>query len=686
MRRFLLCWCVFLAIGQSYAQSDSGVIIKQPLDSIKRLKEVVITGQFEPQSLKSSVYNVRVIDAKRIKLRSATDLKTLLATELGLRFSNDPATGISDLQLMGMDGAGVKIMLDGVPMMDRGTSKESLGQIDVNTIERIEIVEGPMSVVYGSDAMAGVINVITKKGFENRFLVNARILEESAGSEYSAFDKKGTHNGNLGINYQTNGWQFGASGTRNNFGGWQGGSQTRTMEWLPKEQFLATANVGYKKDKIDVWYRLSATDETLHYLGDINTNTQVAPSKDYLSKRFFHQAQASYTLSEKWSFNGAASYTDYSRRTLSTNLDLNTGKETLATDLGSQDKDVFGSTFFRGTALYKLSPAVSFQPGVEFNNNSGSGGRIVGSPQINDYAVFLSSQIQLGDAVQLRPGLRLVRNSVYDAPPVIPSLNAKIKLTDQIDFRAAYARGYRAPILRELYFVFKDSSHDIVGNENLKAETSDSFNGSISWNLKEGSAYSFRTILSGFYNNFKDRIDIGLDAKMSTSNVYLNIAKFKTTGAEWNNTFGFGNLQATVGLAYIGRYNQYTESSDTPDFMWTPELNTNLTYEFPKIGTSLGFFYKFNGKRPTYIVSQGAAGAAPAVLLSEVGAFHLADLTASKTVNKLLSLNAGVRNLFDVTRLQNTNGGTEAHSIGSSVPMGFGRSFFLGLTMQFSKN
>jgi outer membrane receptor for ferrienterochelin and colicins len=686
MRRILLCGCVFLAVGNSYAQSDIKVINKQQRDSVTRLQEVVVTGQFEPQSLKNSVYNVRVIDAKSIKLRSATELKTLLATELGLRFSNDPATGISDLQLMGMDGAGIKVMLDGVPMMDRGTSKESLGQIDVNTIERIEIVEGPMSVVYGSDAMAGVINVITKKGSENKLSVNARIQEETAGSEYSAFDKKGTHNGSLGINWQSNGWQIGASGTRNNFGGWQGSSETRAMEWLPKEQFLASANVGYKKDKLDVWYRLSATDETLHYLGDINTNTQVAPSKDYLSKRFFHQAQASYTLNDHWSFNAAASYTDYSRRTRSTNLDLLTGKETLATDLGSQDKDVFESTFFRGTALYKLSDAVSLQPGVEFNNNSGSGGRIVGNPEINDYAFFLSSQIQLGEAVQLRPGLRFVRNSVYDAPPIIPSLNAKIKLTDQLDFRAAYARGYRAPILRELYFTFKDSSHDIVGNENLKAETSDSFNGSFSWNIKEQSDFSYRTILSGFYNNFKDRIDIGLDASVSTSNVYLNIAKFKTTGVEWNNTFGFGNLEATVGLAYIGRYNQYTESSDTPDFMWTPELNTNLTYEFPKIGTSLGFFYKFNGKRPSYIVSPATVGAAPNVLLSEVSAFHLADLTASKTVNKLFSLNAGVRNLFDVTRLQNTNGGTEAHSTGGSVPMGYGRSFFLGLTMQFSKN
>jgi len=300
--------------------------------------------------------------------------------------------------------------------------------------------------------------------------------------------------------------------------------------------------------------------------------------------------------------------------------------------------------------------------------------------------VFLSSEIQLGDAIQLRPGLRFVQNSVYDAPPVIPSLNAKIKLTERVDLRAAYAKGYRAPILRELYFVFKDSSHDIIGNEDLKAETSDSFNGSISWGVIDRNTFTYQTVLSGFYNHFNDMIDLAADATVSSASMYLNVAKFKTKGVEWNNTFGVGNLKATVGLSYIGRYNQYTETSETPEFTWTPELNTNLTYELQKIGASLGFFYKFNGKRPAYVLTQGSSTAPSGVVLSEIAAFHLADLTASKTVNKLLSLNAGVRNLFDVTRLRTTNGGTDPHSGGGAAPMGFGRSFFLGLTMQFSKN
>jgi outer membrane receptor for ferrienterochelin and colicins len=133
------------------------------LDTLKTLGEVVITGQYKPQSVKNSVYQVRVINSERIRQSGATEIKQVLANQLGFRFSNDNTIGTTDVQLMGMSGRNVKILLDGVPMVDRGDTRESLNQVDVNTIERIEIVEGPMSVSYGSDALAGVINIITKK-------------------------------------------------------------------------------------------------------------------------------------------------------------------------------------------------------------------------------------------------------------------------------------------------------------------------------------------------------------------------------------------------------------------------------------------------------------------------------------------------------------------------------------------
>ncbi len=83
--------------------------------------------------------------------------------------------------------------------------------------------------------------------------------------------------------------------------------------------------------------------------------------------------------------------------------------------------------------------------------------------------------------ILIRPGVRFSKNSIYDAPPIIPSLNTKFILNKNLDLRLSYARGFRAPILRELYFNFHDASHSIEGNPNLKAEYSNSFIGSLTW-------------------------------------------------------------------------------------------------------------------------------------------------------------------------------------------------------------
>lgn len=129
----------------------------------KILDELVVTGQYRPQSLKNSVYKVNVIKSQRILLSGATNIQQVLFNQLGLSFSNDNTLGTSDIQIMGMSGRNVKILLDGVPLVDRGDTRESLNQVDLNTIDRIEMVEGPMSVSYGSDALAGVVNLISKR-------------------------------------------------------------------------------------------------------------------------------------------------------------------------------------------------------------------------------------------------------------------------------------------------------------------------------------------------------------------------------------------------------------------------------------------------------------------------------------------------------------------------------------------
>lgn len=648
------------------------------------LQDAVVTGQFGKQSLRNSIYQVRTIDSEKIKARGATNIQTILNTELGIRFSNDPTLGTTDIQLMGMSGQSVKILLDGIPLVDRGATRESLGQIDINNIERIEIVEGPMSVIYGSDALAGVINIISKKGDgSDNLSVSARIQEETVGKEYNAFDKKGTHNENIGVSWQKKGFQLNGAVTRNNFGGWQGDSTGRVKAWMPKEQMLYTAGAGFNKEKWNVWYRFNGTDETIKYLGNINVQN-IAGDKDYITKRWFHQAQGQYQANDKLGFTGALSYTDYSRKTLSTNIDFNTGRRTLSLDAAAQDKSIFTTFFFRGTALYKLSPSVSLLPGIEINNNNASGARISGSPTINEYAFFLSSELKITPAIKLSPGLRFIKNSIYDAPPVIPSINAKVTLNRTFDLRMGYARGFRSPALRELYFDFHDASHSINGNVNLKAEYSDSFNAFLVWHAMQHSSLKVTSTLGGFYNVFHDRIDTGFDPNNPSQTTYLNISLYKTTGVSLDNKFYWKNLQASVGATYIGTYNEILDESegieeDLPEFMWSPEINVNLLYTFTKIGASVNFFYKYTGKKPAYaIISTDPVTAS----LRQINGFNMADLTITKTLGKYVSLIGGAKNLFNLTGIRNTTLGSGHDATGPGFN---GRSYFLGMNINWSK-
>ncbi|MDQ6482433.1 TonB-dependent receptor domain-containing protein [Dyadobacter sp. LHD-138] len=666
------------AILDAIQLNESGIV----------LEDAVITGQFGKQSLRNSVFQVRTIDSEHIKLRGATNIQTILNTELGIRFSNDPTLGTTDIQLMGMTGQSVKILLDGIPLVDRGATRESLGQIDINTIERIEIVEGPMSVIYGTDALAGVINLITKKSDgKDNLTISARAQEETVGDEYNAFSKNGAHNQNLGITWQKQGFHVSGNVTRNNFGGWQGDSTGRIKAWMPKEQMLYMAGIGYSKEKWNLWYRFNGTDETIKYLGQIRNNTdgsQAASDKDYITKRWFHQAQGQYQVNDKLGFSGALSFTDYSRRTLGTNINLSTGKRTLSTDAASQDKSIFTTLFFRGTALYKVNPKVSLLPGIEISNNNSSGQRILGSPTINEYAFFLSSELKITPSIKLSPGVRLIKNSVYDAPPVIPSLNAKIDLNKSFDLRMGYARGFRSPALRELYFDFHDASHSINGNVNLKAEYSNSFNTFLTWRAIEDSKLRVTSTLGGFYNVFHDRIDTGFDPNNPTQTTYLNISLFKTTGVSLDNKFYWKNLTTSLGATYIGSYNEFSEDAELdeslPEFVWSPEINANFLYSFPKIGATVNLFYKYSGKKPAYAILNTTPVTAS---LRKISGYNMADLTLTKTIGKYVSLIGGAKNLFDLTSIKNTTIGT-GHD--ASGPGFTGRSYFLGLNIQWFRH
>lgn len=664
-------------------------------EKLHQLNEVVVTGQFSPQSVKNSVYNVRSISAEKVRLRGATNIQQILNTEFGFRFSNDLTLGTADVEMMGMTGRNIKILLDGVPVVDRSDARESLNQIDINTVERIEVVEGPISVVYGTDALAGVINIITKKPGLSRFGITAKIQEETAGNEYSALSGKGIHNKNLSATWQHKGW-FGMAGFSNNeFGGWNLLPKTAFIadvnavgnQWKPKDQYLGNVKVGYRNNQLNLWYRLDGMKEDIDTRYGINPNNYIGKLQTYTTHRYNNQLHGEYRFNAKMQITGVAGYTDLQRKTTTVLHDYANNTERPSTDAGEQDLAKFNTFFFRSTFQYNIAQKISVQPGIEYNREGGSGARIKGTPVINDYAFFISAEYKPFSGVNIRPGLRFIKNSVYDAQTVVPSLNTKFALAKDFDLRLAYARGFRAPALRELYYDFFDASHSIMGNENLKAESSNSFDGSLAWAGIKTQDLQFRSLLAGFYNLFFDRIDYGIDSENSTITTLININKYKTAGVSLDNTFIYKTLQVNLGVSYIGRYNKLSADNpglEVPQFSWTPEFFSTLIYTVPKVNGSVSIFFKHTGARPSYQLQNGDVASAKLV---KVGGFNWTDVMFNKNIYKHLTLNAGIKNLFDVTQLNNTgisSGG--AHSSGGgSVPYSYGRSYVVGLTFNWNK-
>jgi len=653
--------------------------------STSELETIVVTGSFEPQSAKQSVYQVRTIGAEVIQNRTPSNIQEVLRTELGIRFTQDNALGSSNMELLGMSGQNVKILIDGIPMVGRqGTSNEiNINQIDINRIERVEIVEGPMSVVYGADALAGVINIITKSDGAEKLDVKARVQEETAGNEYSPFDGKGTHIKSVTGSYRMKNWDFGASFSQNNYGGWKGEETGREDEWLPKDQNLVNLKAGWGNESINLEYQLDFLDESVFSYGPEARLEML--DQEFITSRWMHRLSGRWDTNSKFGLTWQGAFTDYSRESQTWVTNVRTGEHYQSQAPSANSTIEYTAISWRMIGDWKFSDKFKLQPGIDLNLENGSGERITDNEGIQDYALFLSGEWSPISTIKIKPGLRKSLNSAYDTPVLIPSLNTKFALNEHLDLRLAYANGFRAPSIRELYFNFFDASHSITGNPDLKAETSNSFNGSLDWKTQVNPTWKISTVLGAFYNDVKDRIAYGQDPNDIQVTTLFNVERYKTTGLTLNQSHAFRNLTANVGFSYIGRYNLLSEAqAQVPEMSWTPEVNTNLTYQILPWKTTATLYYKWTGALPGYETVTDADGnrAATEIMLD---GYHWMDISFKKDFGKHLAVNVGARNIMNVKQISSTSGGGGAHGGGNQRPVGYGRSYFLGLTYQLNK-
>lgn len=660
--------------------------IEAQIDSSNRinhniLDEVVITAQHNPKAIEESVHYVKLISDKRIANQAAINLRDVLKMETAMRVSQDNFLG-SSISMQGLSGQNVKILIDGVPVIGRLNGNIDISQINLNNIEKIEIIEGPLSVNFGTDALAGTINLISKKATLNNPIIEVNSYYETAGQyniDYQIIKKKGPHN-------------FHLNGGRYFFDGWNPddlfiefpkrtiADTNRSIQWDLKEQFFTKLGYSFKSKLIQISPYLSHFNESITNRGMPRLPYFENAFDDFYETERFNigvNLEGKFPSGNNWKL--VAAYNDFRRKKNTFYIDL-TNLESQITNMESdQDTSRFGYWMSRGSVVKNLKSSKStIEFGYDVNFEKTRGQRIIDNIQsISDFAFFSTSEINLKENLVFRPGLRASYNSDYPSP-LTPSLNFKYSVFNHT-IRGSYADGFRAPSLKELYFEFIDINHNIIGNKNLLAERSHNFNFSHVWKIQK----SIGTISidnSLFYNHIRNMITLA-QTSGSMAYSYFNLGLFKSKGLRGDFSLKTEKFNTLVGWSFIGRFNQISTLHDISPFSFSPEYRFQGNYKFNESNSSVSVFWKYNGASPFYNLDNSGE-----VSMGSISSYQILDIIYIKKFNNM-TLSFGGKNLFNVKNInisgQPSSGGTHNNSSGG-LAMNWGRSIFISLKLNFN--
>ncbi|MGE6396719.1 TonB-dependent receptor plug domain-containing protein [Chryseobacterium scophthalmum] len=687
----------------------------QEKDSLnqKKIEEVVITGQYMQQSINKSIYKVEVIDAQQIKNMAVTNVAEVLNQSLNVLIVPDRNSGNSTASLMGLGGEYTKILIDNIPVVgDIGLGNNiDLTKLNVNNIERIELVRGSMGVDYGSNAVAGVINIITKKNSHKKLNLSASLQEETVGKEYDWYKRgEGRHIQNLNVGYNINeNWYVGANINHNDFQGFRGDregykyfSETndgkRGYDWQPKDVLNVDGIIKYSKNKTSIFYKFGYLNEKLNfynpilnelYLGEGN-RTYVATDRDYLTTRYLNQLNVQTKLGAI-NYTGDFSYQTQDRKFRDFDYDVPNRKAAEKNEYKSYNKaDVIYS---RGVfSNFLNNDKIDFQLGYELDHTSGFAGNAAGVFQgandvkrkIFNYANFMTVEWNANSWLSVRPGYRLALSDKFDTQHNY-SVTARAKITDNDNIRLVVGSANRFPNFDELYTYMVDSNHDIQGNPDLKPEEGMTVSLNGEKKISTSSGWNLRVGTSGTYLNLKNRIELALINQSPLQYKYINIDKFESYLVEANFRAQKNNFVVGANASYYGisRVLRAGGATSPDEFFYTLEANLSANYTIPKINTILSLYYKYTGKTQIPVLVSDLTSSY--FVIGERKDFSMMNFIVSQPFyNNHFELSVGVKNIFDVSSVRDTTiSGTAHNAADSAANLFYGRSYFARLNYNF---
>ncbi len=678
---------------------------------VEKLSEVVVVGESNVMSLSKKLFTVGTIKRKDIENVAGNNLADVLFNNLNITVNPDASNGRSTISLFGLDGQYVKILIDGIPVVsDNGVGNNiDITQINIDDVERVEIVEGSMGVLYGDNSVAGVINIITKRGLrDDGWEIQLSLQEETVGQEFEFFDQ-GRHIQNFRVTNQVNeklSYSFGAS--RNDFAGFYNGfrgqnyaniqdgtvvnDSLRGTEWNPKEQITASANLDLDIGKHNFFYKLQFFDENLDiYSRIVNGRFEdgrlnpTALDRNYETDRWVSNLNVSGPLKGKTKYNVSFSYQTQKRNYQEYVYNIiNQQTQSIETDVLSQSSNVWYSKAFINHIVPK-SNFFDLQFGYEFTNQTGFDAIATGDYSsdvventITNYELFGVSEFKPTKKLSINPGARFTHSSQFKNH-LIWSLSSTYDFTEKLKLKAVVGSAYRAPNFEELFFYFVDANHNVRGNPNLQPEDGIS----VFVNLKDNYRIAEEGFLSPsfniFYIDLKNAIT-SITTEDENGNLLFtqdNIDYSKRLGFTLDNGFIYKNWNIGLGATYLGITNAVNKSlGNSFEYLWNLNLQTSLAYSIDKWDTTLSTQLKYTGK--TQGVFTDAEGE---LFIGETDAFTWLNASVRADLSTHVSATFGARNILDVVSI-NTGASAGAHSASTAASrlIGNGRSYFLKLS------
>jgi len=664
------------------------------LDSTHQvLNEVEISSSsLKASTVPHNIYHTQVFSHQFIDQKGAVNMGDLLNTELNAKVINNGNDG-SSLLLQGLSGQNVKILVDGIPQVLGMSNEFDLQQLNLSNVERVELVEGPLSVQYGTNALAGTLNIITRKMDSGK---------DWGLGLHSFAESRGQYNGGLWLGKNWRGWKTSLDLNYNDFQGYASkiyrsrinnpSHTVRGYNWSPKQFLSGTFRVYRTWKGIDIGLQHNQVHQRIDNKGEQDAGTAYLTANDNLNvtDRWNTSLYAHGRLGKEGLLDIANSYGRY--RLDQTEYLVNVQNSTRK--VLENPVDLFRTWTFRASysSTTRDDAAFDYQLGYDINLNGGHGESIADTAKaINDYGFYGGVGFKPWRELELRALFRYIYNNRYDASsidllgaglPVVPAFSAKWRIMDGLSLSASYSKAFRAPAFLELYREFINGSHYLLGNPNLVPELADNYMGVAEWR-KEENRHRWNIRLSFYHNRIRNKIELVQPDRstlppqyqdIQVPRTYANIPLFRTRGVNFTVEYRKEDLFSfRPGFAWLAR----SGSNSLGIFYNSCDVNAQAMYHWQKADVRLVAFYKYNGS-----MAQFGLDAYGNLVDQRLGDYHLLDLSANKAFwQGKLNLTAGLKNLLGVTDVLQSGTGTDGLVEGtgdiSAVPIAWGRTAFI---------